>query len=234
LQLLVTRPEPDAEATAAALRARGHAVLVAPLTRIEPVAAELGPGPWAAVLISSANAARAMENHPQRQEVIGLPAIAVGDRSAAAARDAGFAEVLSAGGTAGDLVALAARHRWKRAPLLYLAGADRAADLVAELAARSVSVEMRVVYQAVAEGYLGDEVVGALRAGTLDGVLHYSRRSAEIYLHATAEIAAAALAPVHFCLSARVAESLAAAGAAAVRIAPDPDEESLLRLIGPA
>jgi uroporphyrinogen-III synthase len=34
MRLVVTRPQTDSERTAAALRARGHAVLVAPLLRV--------------------------------------------------------------------------------------------------------------------------------------------------------------------------------------------------------
>lgn len=232
----MTRPEPDAERTAAALRRCGHAVLLAPLIRTEPLAAEFGPGPWAAVLISSANAARALEIHPRRQEVIRLPAIATGRRSAEAARRAGFAEVISADGTVNDLVALAAaRYGGKGRPLLYLAGADRATDLVGALAA-AVPVEMRVVYQAVAQTNLPSEVATVLRQGTLDGVLHFSRRSAALYLKAAASagLGAAALAPIHFCLSARIAEPVVAAGAQTIRVAPRPTEESLLQLVDSA
>jgi len=39
MYLVVTRPQPDGERTAAALRARGHTVLIAPLMRVEPVPA---------------------------------------------------------------------------------------------------------------------------------------------------------------------------------------------------
>jgi hypothetical protein len=38
---------------------------------------------------------------------------------------------------------------------------------------------------------------------------------------------------VQYCLSAAVAAPLAAAGAAAVRIAPRPDEAAMLELVGP-
>ena len=64
MRLLLTRPEPDAQRTAAALRAQGHDVIIAPLLRIEPAAdAEIGAGPWAAILITSANAAHAVATH---------------------------------------------------------------------------------------------------------------------------------------------------------------------------
>ena len=38
MAVLVTRPQPDDEATAASLRARGFEVLLAPMLRFEPVA----------------------------------------------------------------------------------------------------------------------------------------------------------------------------------------------------
>jgi uroporphyrinogen-III synthase len=230
--LLITRPEPDGERSAAVLRARGHQVLAAPLSRIVPAAAGFGPGPWAALLISSANAVRALEIHPRRQELIGLPVLAVGGGSAAAARQAGFAHVTSADGTGADLARMAAsRFSGAHRPLLYLAGADRAVDLAGLLGAAAVPVEMHVIYQAVAETVLPPAAAEALRRRALDGALHFSRRGAGIFLETAtrAGLREAALALTHDCLSARVAEPLAAAGAANIRIAPHPTEESLLR-----
>ncbi|MFI4972434.1 MAG: uroporphyrinogen-III synthase, partial [Hyphomicrobiales bacterium] len=133
MRLVVTRPQTDSERTAAALRACGHAVLVAPLLRVEPVATDLS-GAWGAVIITSANAPGAVAGNPAREPLVKLPLFAVGQRSADAARQAGFADVTSAGGDVRDLVQLIAeRHADASAPLLYLAGEDRAADLVAEL-----------------------------------------------------------------------------------------------------
>jgi len=72
MRLLVTRPEPDNARTAAALRAKGHEVVLAPLLHIEAVAdADLGEPPWAAILLTSANGARAVAEHPRRAEQIG-------------------------------------------------------------------------------------------------------------------------------------------------------------------
>src|SRR5262245_18884914 len=99
MRLLVTRPEPDNARTAAELRARGHEVMLAPLLRIEPVPdADLGNGPWSGVLITSANGARAIAAHKRRAALDALPVLAVGQASAAAARDAGISDVTSADG----------------------------------------------------------------------------------------------------------------------------------------
>ena len=109
MRLLVTRPEPDGARTAASLRGRGHEVLQQPLLRIEPVVdAELGSGPWAAVLFTSANAVRAVESHHRFKEIGGLPAYTVGRRTQAAAAAAGFGPVVSAEGDVNALAALVA------------------------------------------------------------------------------------------------------------------------------
>ena len=233
MRLLVTRPEPDGERTAAALRTRGHDVLVAPLLRVEAVAdADLGDGAWAGVVITSANAARAIASHPRRAELVKLPLFAVGRRSAEATRAAGFGDVTSADGDARDLVRLAA-GRGGSAPLLYLAGAERAVDLPAELAAHNVPVRTVVVYRTVKAAAFPPPVRAALAAGELDGVLHFSRRSAEAFV-ACASFAAVldrALALPHYCLSPQVAEPLAAAGATRIAIAPRPEEAALIELL---
>jgi len=234
VRLLLTRPEPEGERTAALLRACGHSAVIAPLLRIELVAnAELGEGPWAAILVTSANAARAIAAHGRVAELFGLPVLAVGDRSAEAMREAGFAEVCSAGGGANDLTRLAAERLERAASVLYLAGADRSGDIAADLSAQNFQVRTVVIYRAVAAAVLPAAAAEAL-AGELDGVLHFSRRSVEAYLKLTRNaglLHPALHKPVHFCLSARVAEPLRRAGATDIRIAAQPDEAALLALI---
>ena len=232
MHIAVTRPRDDSERTAAALRARGHEVLVAPLLQVEPVAADIRPS-WATVIITSANAADALVGHPARGALIKLPLFAVGRRSADAARAAGFTDVTSAGGDVRDLVRLiAARRADATGPLLYLAGEDRAADLIGELTGRGIAAEMAVVYRAAAAPF-APELIAALKAGKIDAVLHFSRRSADNYLTGATQagIANEALAVRHLCLSAQIAQPLVAAGANRVAVAKRPDEASLMALL---
>jgi uroporphyrinogen-III synthase len=233
MRLLVTRPEPDNERTAAALRVRGHEVMLAPLLRVEPIAdAVLGAGPWAAILITSANGARAIARHQRHRELTSLPVLAVGEASAAAARTVGFKDVTSAAGDGGDLARLAAlRFAGSTLPLLYLAGEERARDLASEVAMTGLKVTTAVVYRAVKEAAFPLQVSAALGAGAIDGVLHFSRRSVESYLDCAKAALGPALEPVHYCLSARAAEPLESAGAARIRVAEHPDEASLLALV---
>ena len=233
MRLLVTRPEPDGERTAQALRARGHAVVLAPLLRTEPVAFALPDQAFGAVVLTSANAARAVAAHRSLARLVALPAFAVGRRTAEAARAVGFRDVRSADGDKADLGdLLRAQFGAERAPLLYLAGEDRAG----EISAGGLVVHTAVVYRAVKAECFEPPVAAALGEGALDGVLHFSARSAEAYLACAARggIDDRAIAPVHYCLSRQVVAPLTAAGAAAVRIAARPDEAALLELVGPA
>src|SRR5581483_1139478 len=113
MRIVVTRPPPATERTAAALRARGHDVLVAPLMHIESIPADLS-GNWAGVVITSANAPGAVG---RVDTLLALPLFAVGERSAQAAREAGFKNVTSADGAAADLVKVLAARK-VRGPLL--------------------------------------------------------------------------------------------------------------------
>jgi uroporphyrinogen-III synthase len=235
MRLAVTRPRDDSERTAAALRAHGHEVLVAPLMQVEPVAAEIRSS-WAAVIITSANAPGAIVTHPARAALIKLPVFAVGRRSADACRQAGFTDVITAGGDVNDLVrVIMDRRADATGPLLYLAGEDRVADLIGELTARGIAAEMAVVYRAASAPFPAD-LTTALKAGEIDAVLHFSRRSAGNYLAGAAQagVAKQALAVRHLCLSAQIAEPLKVAGATRIAIAARPDEASLIALVEPA
>jgi uroporphyrinogen-III synthase len=235
VRLLLTRPEPDVERTAAALRARGHDVVVMPLLRIEPLRdVELGAGPWGAVLLTSANACRALAAHKSFAQVVGRPAFAVGARTAEAARAAGFAEVVSADGDVAALTRLvASRLADKSLPLLYAAGETRAGDLAAALTADGFAVRMVILYRTVAAQEMAPDIRARLAAGGIDGVLHFSRRSAEAFLAvlSAAEPLSRSLKIQHYCLSPQVAAPLAAAGAASIRIAPEPHEQALLDML---
>lgn len=233
MRVVVTRPQADGERTAAALAGRGHDVFLAPLMQVDPIAADLS-GTWGAVIVTSANAPAAIANDPVRVALLKLPVFAVGRRSAEAARAAGFTEIIAAGGDVRDLVRLlVGRHADAKAPLLYLAGEDRAADLIGELPARGIAAEMRMVYRAITAPFPPELVVALEAGGDVQGVLHFSKRSADNYVAGArqAGIVEQALAVRHFCLSAQVAAPLAAAGATRIVIAPRPEEAALIELV---
>src|ERR1700749_3989107 len=127
MAVLVTRPHPDSATTAAALRARGYEVMLAPLLRFEPVACSGLDADYGAVIVTSANALRAVEGQ-LGEGLFKRPLFAVGDATATAARKTGFGKVTAAKSDADalrDLVLAGVKKRQfrKSDALLYLAGA---------------------------------------------------------------------------------------------------------------
>ena len=147
MAVLVTRPHPDNEVTARSLRERGFEVVLAPMLRFEalPLADDIDTD-FAAVIVTSANALRAVE--AQLEGFLKLPLFAVGEHTASEARRLGFGQVISAEGDAGKLRDLLRKSlKSKKAKrLLYLAGNDLSRDLAGALGERGFEVVTR--YQA--------------------------------------------------------------------------------------
>ncbi len=236
MAILVTRPRPEGEATARALRAKGFAVLLAPMLRFEPVAVhDDSDAGYGGVIVTSANALRAIETRLAGSPLLRLPLFAVGDRTAEAARAAGFEKVISASSDAAGLrerilESVKAKALKKTSPLLYLAGADLARDLPGELGERGFTVVTQTTYRMAPVTHLPEDARKAFAADGVEAVLHYSRRSARAFIEAVGEagVEISALSLPQYCLSAGIATVLRDAGAARVVVAASPDEEALL------
>jgi uroporphyrinogen-III synthase len=239
MAILVTRPEPDNETTAAALRAKGFAVLLAPMLRFEPVAFhDDTEARYGAVIVSSANALRAIGSDLAGSRLLTLPLFAVGERSAEAARRAGFGDVAVAGGTAAalrDLIVASVRAKTlkKASTLLYLAGADLAGDVAGELGERGFTVVTHTTYRMLPVANLPQQAVDAFAANRIEAVLHYSRRSARAFLDAVraAGVEISALAIPQCCISEQVASVVRDVGATRVLVARSPDENGLFEAL---
>ena len=241
MAVLVTRPHPDDETTAKALRARGVDVLRAPMLRFEPVPfQDDADANYGAVIVTSANALRAIAPH-LASRLVKLPLFAVGENTAEAARDAGFGEVIASKGDAGalrDLVLARAKSKQlrKASPILYLAGADLARDLASELGENGFTVVTQTTYRMVPAPSLPQEVCDTFVAHEIEAVLHYSRRSARAFLEAARAggVEISALALPQCCISPAVAVVLRDAGATQVTAAASPDENALFEALGRA
>ena len=242
--VLVTRPQPDDEATAAALRAKGFEVMLAPMLRFEPVAFhDDEDARYGAVIVTSANALRGIAPHLQDSRLQGsrllkLPLFAVGEHTASAAHRAGFDNVIPANGDAASLrdlvlASVKAKELKKASPLLYLAGADLARDLAGELGERGFTVVTHTTYRMIPVSSLPREACDAFAASGIEAVLHYSRRSARAFLDAARAggVEISALAIPQCCISAAVASVVRDAGATQVMAAASSDENALFEVL---
>ena len=232
MRVLVTRALADAVPLARRLAAAGVEALIEPLLEIHFHAAGAELDGVQAVLVTSANGARALAAAGARRD---LAVYAVGDASAQAAAEAGFHPVHSAAGTVEDLAARVVAELDARAGrLVHVAGTHVAGDLAGHLTAAGFSVERAVLYEARPARALGDVATQALRAGSLDAVLFFSPRTAAAFVSL---VAAAGLAE-HcrrldaLCLSRSIAEALADVEWRKVAIAARPEQQALLALCG--
>lgn len=239
MAVLVTRPLPDAEATAADLRARGFEAVAVPMLRFEPFGFdEKAETAYGGIIVTSANAVRAVEAQLAESPLLKLPLFAVGERTAAVARGAGFGNVMSAEGEAGslrDLVVETAKAKKlkKKSPLLYLAGEEVSRDLAGDLRERGFEVVTHIAYRMVPAKTLPREVIDGFAAGRIEAVLHYSRRSARAFVEAARSggVEISALALPQCCISAQVAEIVREAGATQVTVAAQPNENALFEAL---
>ncbi|WP_188520095.1 uroporphyrinogen-III synthase [Alsobacter metallidurans] len=232
MQVLLTRPENDAARTAERLSAFGHVAVIAPVLSISPTDARLPTDGFDALVATSANAQLAFRSGvPEGWK--SLPLFVVGDRTAEPFRALGFERIHAADGDATSLAALIRAHAAPAARLLYLAGTDRKPTLEGALIDAGFALTVLETYRAEAAPALPVAAAEALRAGTLDAVLHYSRRSAEIlFALASHERLVEPLKSLrHLCLSEDVARGVRGLGGATVEAAPGTGEASLLALL---
>ena len=144
VSLLLTRPHDSSGGFAQALRDAGAADFAETISpAIGIVFADNLPetGPVAGLILTSAQAARAWQALGGRCD---LPAHAVGDATAAAARAAGL-DAQSAGGDADALVARLLALR-PPGPLLHLRGAHARGDIAARLTAAGLPTREAQIY----------------------------------------------------------------------------------------
>jgi uroporphyrinogen-III synthase len=228
---LVTRPQAEADALVRALAVRGVCALVEPMIEIHFIEAAPDLKGVQAVLCTSANGVRALARVSGDRAV---PLFAVGDATAARARQEGFTKVESAGGNSLDLAQLVVhRLRPQDGRLLHVRGSDVAGNLIGELRGRGFESERSVLYEVRPVAALSAVAVAALAAGMIDFALFFSPRTAEIFtrLAAAAGVGGACATVTALSISAAADAVLGTIDWRRRRIAERPDQASLLRLL---
>ncbi len=236
MRLLVTRPQPAAEATAGRLERLGHRPLLLPLAQAEhlPDAALTAlRSPHAAIALTSAEAVRVLAKlGADLEPYTAKPCFCVGEATSRAARRLGFSSLHAAAGTGRSLAELIAdRLGASETPLLYLAGSPRSEGFEATLRQRRIAHLTVECYRMRPIAHPQDIMARLTSDGMPDAVLLYSHDTARRFaaLLDEAGLAPAAFSPRYLCLSAVVAEALPEG--ARVEIAARPDEESLFSLL---
>ncbi len=231
MRVLVTRPLEDANETASLLMARGHEAVVAPLLRVNYHEGHpLHLAGVQAILATSANGVRAFA---RRTALRDFPVFAIGSQTAEAARAAGFADVRDADGNSQTLAE--AVRGWalpKNGTLFHAAGAQAESRLADLLAAEGFAVRTEVLYDVPVVSELPVPALEMLGAGLLDAVLLFSARSSRAFGECVAKAGLACDGLTAVCISEAAAKPLSGLTFKEIRIAPRPNQASLLDCLG--
>jgi len=229
VRMLVTRPEPDASETAGKLSALGIEPVVEPLLHYELLQTSLpDPAGFAALILTSSNALRALNDRGAVDACRHVKTYAVGDRTAEAARALGFADVTSAHGNLDDLVELVAAQGAK-GPVFYPASRERAGNLGKALARHGIMVITTEIYGMSPSSALSPGTRAVIEAGALDAAMFFSRRTAEAFVDVTTDLAGRGALSM-LCISEAVAAPLLKSHFGRVSLADYPSEEAMLGL----
>jgi uroporphyrinogen-III synthase len=210
MRILVLRPQPGADETAARARALGLEVVVAPLFAVRPLAwTPPDPAGFDAVMLTSASAARQASDGLTPFKT--LPCYAVGEATAAAAQEAGFADIRIGPDDGAALLLMMAEDGIASA--FHACGEDHLA-----LGHPAIAITRVPVYAAEAADRLPVAAEDAL-------ALLHSPRAAALFARLAGDRARILVAAI----SARTARA-AGEGWRHVAVAPRPRDEALLEL----
>jgi len=226
--LLVTRPKLEAKPTAHALEMKGHHAVFAPMLLISQVSFEI-PDTERSLIVTSKNSVRfGLANIKNK----GRPVFAVGEQTAAAAREFGFTNVTVGPGTARELLPILQEcgDTQKRA-YSHLCGNEVAYDICGALKQDGIDATTTTTYQTIPNNHFSPSVVEAFELGEIDGVLFYSARTATIFEETIAELGQHKWLRemVAYCLSSRTADQLLGPWRS-VEIAAQPTEQAVFSL----
>jgi uroporphyrinogen-III synthase len=214
--LLILRPQPGADETAAKARALALHPVVAPLFAVHALAWTPPPAAGVeAVMLTSANAAHHAGGG--LMPFLALPCYAVGETTAAAAREAGFPDIRTGASDGGALVAKIASEGVRA--VLHPCGRERTV-----LPDGPVRITAIPVYAAKPVERLPDAAVRALGEGAV-ALIHSPRAGALLARLVRDERGRAALAAIS-----AAAAAAAGDGWASVAVAERPRDEALLEL----
>lgn len=236
MRVVVTRPEISAARTAERLKRMGHEPVLLPLSNAvhhPEIAADALASPHSALIVTSAETLRALAEIGSDAGIDDSTALfAVGEKTAAAARSAGFGNIhIGSGDGAGLADLIASKLDKPDLPLLYLAGKPRAGSLELRLEELGLPVRVAEIYEMIPVDYRPEEIDERLRAHPPHAVLLYSRENSLRFFEIAEQHAVSLPQTAFLCISTRTADAVPAAFRPRARVAETPDETALFALL---
>jgi uroporphyrinogen-III synthase len=229
--VLLTRAADEAARSAGSLAASGHSALVSPVLEMVPTGAQWPAGVVDAVLATSTQAFELFSETPEwplPEARRLMPLHLVGERTHAAALERGFEGEACIAPDAKALAAEVAAALPMGSRLVYLAGRDRKPDLERGLDDAGQTITLVEVYAAQAADALSEPAIAALQSGGVGAILHYSRRSAEIFIDLARRAGVDIEAQTHVAISQDAGMPLWGVRCTEVHVAEKPNEHAMI------
>lgn len=180
--VITTRPLEDAKADCEKLAQDHITAISAPMLNIIPLkvdvmAADLIEVDTDAIVFTSRHGVRCLP----ATKLHHLPCYCVGKATAEVAQEAGFANVITGGGTAQELSQIIIQDQ--RRYVFWPSALEIGFNIEDALAPHGIKTLRIAVYEAVASPALPEKIVKVLASGNVSAVLVYSQRSAEHFNH---------------------------------------------------
>lgn len=226
--ILITRPLEDYAETAAMVSASGFDPVACPMLRVEPVThPDPEPGRYQALVFTSPRGVTHLDAVPGLKE---LPVYTVGDRTAEAARQAGYTKVTSAGADLNALEALLFLENLSPdKPLLHVCGED----VVRPITVPGRRFESLVVYRAVQAEDLPAPALAVIQDRSPYAVMFYSARTADAFAKAVKQqgLQSQFMTTRALCLADTMIESLRGLPWRSILVAQRPDRSGMQALL---
>jgi uroporphyrinogen-III synthase len=233
MRVLVTRPETDAAHTAALVAALGHEPVVTPLIGVRFLSGpEIDLAGAQALLATSSNGVRSLARRSRDRS---LPVFAVGSQTQHTAIGEAFTQVRSADGDSNALAKLvSATLRPADGFLVHATAREAPSTLARNLLEKGFAVRTDILYETPEVSTLPAAAEGGIRDGTIDAVVLYSARTADVFCRRVRDAGLAKhLGNMRvFCISRASADALSGLPFMKVAIADSPNEPSLLSMLG--
>jgi uroporphyrinogen-III synthase len=213
--LLLTRPQTDSEALAATLAKQEIDTLIQPVITIKYIDKPAHPHDTEAIIITSRHALPAIAGCT-------LPCYVVGMQTAESAKQSGF-HVAGEAATAQELSRILPPEK----TFFYPSGRHVSYNF------EPLDTRRTIVYEAQARTGLEPDIIQAIKQDTLDGVLFFSTRSAEIFcaLIKHHHLGHHLQTLVAYCLSAQVTQACEVHIWKAIRTSCQPTQQSMIELV---
>lgn len=231
--ILVTRPEPQAQETAGWLVKAGHHAIISPVIQLSETTdctrKIVGARHKDVLIVTSQKALSLLVQYGMQRD---MPLLLTGAALAAKAMHDGFTQVRHANNNAQSLLDMILADVSLRTQYLgYMHGSPIALDMVGHLHQADFNIEGFEIYQSCMAGKLRSEALQALQGGEVDCILCYSNVSAQSLMQLARQHALHITQTAICTISASITAYLQESGCVNVLTASSPAPDNILQML---